>query len=119
LILQLDLANSASTVSLVEFHDEDTLFSLTESPSGFAGSLASTIGGEGAAIYSSAGIQKIDRTPGLPLRLIDGNPWLICLDMDGNICWHDGKNGKILAIFRLHPDGWSLQTERGVVIGTL
>jgi hypothetical protein len=119
LILQLNLANSASTTSLVEFNDEDTLFSLIESPSGTAGSLASTRGGEGAAIYSSTGIQKIDRTPGLPLRLIDGNPWLICLDMDGNICWHDSKNGRILAIFRLHSDGWSLQTEHGVVNDTL
>jgi hypothetical protein len=36
--------------------------------------------------------------------------------MDGNICWHDSGNGKILAIFRLHPDGWSLQTERGVIV---
>jgi WD40 repeat protein len=117
-ILQLNLADNSSTVSLVEFHDEDTLFSLVESPGGIAGSLAATIGGEGAALYSVAGIQKLDRTPGLPLRLIDGSPWLIGLDMDGNICWHDSANGKILALFRLHPDGWSLQTERGVVNGS-
>jgi hypothetical protein len=118
-ILHLNLASSASTTVLAEFYEEDTLFSLVESPGGTAGSLAATIGGEGAAIYSAAGIQKLDRTPGLPLRLIDGSPWLICLDMDGNICWHDSKNGKILAIFRLHPDSWSLQTERGLINGSL
>jgi hypothetical protein len=57
-------------------------------------------------------IQKPDRTPGLPLRFIDGGPYLISLDSAGNICWHESGNGKLLAVFSLSPDGWMLQTER-------
>jgi hypothetical protein len=118
LILQIDPAHIAESVRIVDFQGEDTQFSLAESPGGTAGTLAANIGGEGAAIYTTdGGIQPLDRTGGLPLKLIDGGSSLISLDGDGSICWHDGHNGKLLAIFRLHPDGWTLQTERGTING--
>ena len=110
-ILQFNSANSANSVKLVEFEGEDTQFSLAETPGG----IAATIGGEGAAIYSGAAIQKLDMTPGLPLRLFNGGNYLISLDGDSNICWYDSRHGKLLAVFSLHPDGWTLQTEKGVI----
>ena len=119
LILQLNPAHIADSATLVDFQGEDTQFSLAESPGGAAGSLAATIGDEGAAIYSAAGIQKLDRTSGLPLKLLDGGSFLISLDGDGSICWHDSHNGKLLAIFRLHPGGWTLQTEQRTFSGGL
>jgi hypothetical protein len=119
LILQLNPAHIADSATLVDFRGEDTQFSLAESPGGTAGSLAATIGDEGAAIYSAAGIQKLDRTSGLPLKLLDGGSFLISLDGDGSICWHDSHNGKLLAIFRLHPGGWTLQTEQRTFSGGL
>jgi WD40 repeat protein len=112
-ILQVNLENIADSVRLVDFQEEDTQFSLAES----SGNLAATIGGEGAAIYSSGGMQWLERTPGLPHKLIDGGSSLISLDSDGNICWHNGVNGRLLAVFRLHADGWSLQTERRIING--
>jgi hypothetical protein len=118
-ILFLDHANITDSISLVDFQGEDTQFSLAEAPGGIAGSLAATIGGEGAAIYSVNGIQKLERTAGLPLKLLDGGQYLINLDGDGSICWHESVSGKILAVFRLHPDGWTLQTEHRTVSGSL
>jgi len=116
-ILHLNLANIADSGRIVDFQGEDTQFSLAESPGGTAGSLAATIGGEGAAIYTSGDIQQLDRTSGLPLKLIDGGSFLISLDRDGSICWYDTHDGKILAIFRLQPGGWALQTERRTING--
>ena len=116
-ILHLNLANIADSGKIVDFQGEDTQFLLAESPSGSTGSLAATIGGEGAALYTSGNIQQLDRTSGLPLKLIDGGSFLISLDRDGSICWHDSHDGKILAIFKLQPGGWTLQTERRTING--
>ncbi|MDR2718741.1 MAG: WD40 repeat domain-containing protein [Treponema sp.] len=118
-ILYLDPANITASISLVDFQGEDTQFSIAESPGGIAGSLAATIGGEGAAIYSGGGIQPLERTAGLPLKLFDGGQRLISLDGDGSICWYENNSGKLLAVFRLHPDGWTLQTEQRTVSGGL
>jgi WD40 repeat protein len=118
-ILHIDPANITASISLVDFQGEDTQFSLVESPGGTAGSLAATIGGEGAVIYSGGGIQPLERTAGLPLKLFDGGQCLISLDGDGSICWHENYSGKLLAVFRLHPDGWTLQTEQRTMSGGL
>jgi hypothetical protein len=116
-ILHLNLAHIADSNTIVDFQGEDTQFSLAESPGGAAGSLAATIGGEGAALYTAGDIQQLDRTSGLPLKLINGGSFLISLDRDGSICWHDTHDGKLLAIFRLQPGGWTLQTERRTING--
>jgi hypothetical protein len=115
LILRLDPAHINNSMGLVDYEGEDIHFSLAESPNG----IAATIGGEDAAIYSAAGAQKLDRTNGLPLKLINGGTFLISLDGDGSICWYDNHTGKLLAVFRLHPNGWTMQTERGSTTGNL
>jgi hypothetical protein len=116
-ILQIEPANIADSINLVDFEGEDIQFSIAESPGGTAGSFAATIGGEEAAIYSEGYIYKLDRTSGLPLRLIDGGQYLISLDRDGCICWHDNQSGELIAVFRLHPDTWTLQTEEKTISG--
>jgi WD40 repeat protein len=116
-ILQLDIANSSSSIRLADYQGEDTQFSLAESPGGIAGSVAATVGGEGAAIYSASGVQNLERAAGLPRRLIDSGRYLISLDMDGNILWHDGGGEKLLAVFKLRPSGWVLQAEQRIVSG--
>jgi len=112
-ILRLDLESAANSVSLVDFHEEDTQFSLAETPGG----VAATIGGEGAAIYSAGDIQELDRTNGLPVRLADGGQFLIKVDRDGNIAWYNSRTGILLAVFRLHQNGWTLQTDRRTISG--
>jgi hypothetical protein len=118
-ILQLNLTDIASSIKLADFQGEDTLFSLAESPGGLAGSLAATIDGESAGIYSGAGIQTLDRSGGLSLKLIDGGSFLISMDRDGSICWHNSHNGKLLAVFSLYHDEWELQTRQKTVNGSL
>jgi hypothetical protein len=114
-VVQIDLANSAESVTFTEFQGEAAQFSFAESQ----GFLAAAVSGESAIIHSTENIQKPDRTPGLPLRFIDGGPYLISLDSAGNICWHESGNGTLLAVFSLSPDGWTLQTERRTIGGTV
>jgi hypothetical protein len=114
-VLHINNANAAASEKLFDFHGEETQFSLVESANG----IASTIGGEGAAIYTAAGPHDLDRTAGFTLKLIEGGSRLISLDRDGNICWHDSQNGKLLAVFRLHPGGWTLQTQQRTLTGSV
>jgi hypothetical protein len=118
-VILLNLSNIPASIKLIDFQGEDTQFSLAEAPGGNTGSVAATIGGEGAAIYSSAGIQKLDRTSGLPRRLLEGGSSLVSLDQDGNICWYDSRNGKLAAVFSLNPSGWTLRTERRSISGQI
>jgi hypothetical protein len=114
-ILHLNQTNSAGSEKLAGFQGEETQFTLVESANG----IATTIGGEGAAIYTAGASQDLERTAGFTLKLIDGGSRLISLDRDGNICWHDSQNGKLLAIFRLHPGGWILQTAQKTISGNI
>jgi len=116
-VILLNTFNSADSIKLIDFQGEDTQFALAEAPGGYAGSVAATIGGEDAVIYSSSGLQKLDRTCGFPLRLLEGGPNLVSLDRDGNICWYDSRNGKLAAVFSLNPSGWTLRTERRSIGG--
>jgi hypothetical protein len=111
-IIRLDTANPVQSVRLVEYQGEDTLFSLAES----SGALASNLGGEGAVLFSSGGMLNFERSPGLPGRLIEGGPYFIVIDGDGNLCWHDPRSGKLLALFRLYDDEWILLREQGDVL---
>ena len=116
-VILMNPFNSADSIKLIDFPGEDTQFAIAEAPSGYAGSVAATIGGEGAAIYSGAGNQKLDRTAGLPLRLLEGGSNLLSLDRDGNICWFDSRSGRLAAVFSLQPTGWTLRTERRQITG--
>jgi len=117
-VILLNSSNIPASIKLIDFQGEDTQFSFVEAPGGNAGSVAATIGGEGA-IYSNSGIQKLDRTSGLPLRLLEGGSNLVSLDQDGNICWYDSRTGKLAAVFSLSPPGWTLRTEKGSISGQI
>jgi len=123
-VILLNIANSAAgstgadTIRLIDLPGEDIQFSLVESPDGYTGSIAATIGGEGA-IYSGSGVYKLDRTSGLPHRLLEGGSSLISLDSDGNIAWHDSRNGRLTAVFSLSPSGWTLRTESRTISGQI
>jgi len=134
-IFRIDPTNIAGSQRLVYFEGEHIRFSFAETPGG----IAVTVGGEGATIHPAYGgtarptarttrraarnadatdtAQALDKTPGFPYRLLEGGQHLVNLDRDGNLAWHDGQDGRLLAIFRLHPDGWTLQTERGITGG--
>jgi len=111
-ILRIDPENPANSERVLSFHGEHTQFSFAETPAG----IAATVNGEIATLHSAVATE-LDRTPGFPYRLIEGERHIVSLDRDGNIAWHDNQSGRLRAIFRLHPDGWTLQTQRGTIGG--
>jgi hypothetical protein len=119
-IIALHTSNPAQSRPLVEYGGEDTVFDMTES----GGLLASNLGGGAAAVYRIAGngdpaVYPLERSPGLPLKILDGNRRFILLDTEGNITWHDPETGKILATFRLYEDEWTLEKEGTFIRGRL
>ncbi|MDR0562853.1 MAG: WD40 repeat domain-containing protein [Spirochaetaceae bacterium] len=106
-VLRLNLTNPVLTAKLFECEGEDTAFGLAES----GGRLTATLGGYGAFFYDEAGAPKpLERGPGFPLRLINAGRYLITLDAEGSIAWHDPGTGKLLALLRLYDDDtWLLQ----------
>jgi hypothetical protein len=118
-IILLNPANSTDSIKLIDFHGEDAQFPLAETPAGNAGSVAAGINGESAAIYSRSGVRKLDRTAGLPRRLMEGGSSLVSLDQDGNISWYDSQNGKLAAVFSFHSSGWTLRLERVTINGEI
>jgi hypothetical protein len=108
-IIRLDTAYPAESVRLVEYQGEDILFSLAES----SRVLASTLGDGGATLFSSGGMKNFERSPGLPVKIVDGENFFIVIDGDGNICWHDPRTGELLALLRLYANEWILQQNQG------
>ena len=110
-VYRLNMANPSMSELLMEYQGEDSTFHMAES----GGSIASSIGGGQALFISSSfpGLQYLDRSPGLPIKIVDGTSFFISLDGDSNITWHDNITGRLLAIFRIHTDSWSLETFTG------
>ncbi|MDR2101142.1 MAG: WD40 repeat domain-containing protein [Treponema sp.] len=104
-IVRINLSNPSLSTRLIEYQGEDSLFSIAESE----GILASTLGGDGATFYGPRGMGTFERAPGLPIRLIEGGGFFITLDADGNVAWYDPQSGRLLAIFRLYDDEWTLE----------
>ena len=114
-ILRIDTETPAQSVRLLEWPGEETVFSFAESQ----GSVAATIGGEGAAIFTPEGSLPFERSGGLPVGIYDGGRFFVSLDADGSLCWHDNRTGKLLAEFRLYPDAWLLQRGQSAVQGAI
>ncbi|MDR1838207.1 MAG: hypothetical protein LBQ93_01275 [Treponema sp.] len=97
---------------IFEYQGEAAYFSIAES----AGRTAITCGSEGAFLImnETTDRQKIyfERTSALPVKLLGCDGFFISLDSEGNIAWHDNKNGKVLAVFSLYADQWILQNAR-------
>jgi hypothetical protein len=110
-ILRLDAADPSRSVRLVEYQGEDTGFGIAES----GGVLASTIGGDGVTLYSAPGLAAFERSPGLPLRLINGGDRFVTLDAGGNVVWHDNQTGELLALLRFYPGEWVLEQKDGQI----
>jgi hypothetical protein len=108
-ILRLNTANPSQSTRLAEHQGEDTGFSIAES----GGVLAATIGGDSAALYGAPGPAAFERSPGLPLRLINGGNRFITLDSGGSIGWYDNQTGKLLALLRFYPGEWILEHRDG------
>ena len=118
-IVRLNTSDPSQSEKLIDYSGEDSVFSMTES----GGNLASTLGGSGAALYRTGNtgrntggrnqntvqnIIPLERSAGLPVKIVDGGRWLIVLDGEGSITWHNNQTGELLAVYRLIPNTWYL-----------
>jgi hypothetical protein len=100
-ILGLSLTNVP--VKIFEYQGEAINLSITES----AKTPAIACGNEGAFILGEKNIY-FERTNGLPIKILGCEKFFISLDSEGNISWHDNKDGKILAVFSLYSTRWKM-----------
>jgi hypothetical protein len=56
----------------------------------------------------------MERTNGLPVKLFGYDRFFISLDSEGNIAWHDNRTGRLLAVFSLNENRWTLSTTREI-----
>ena len=78
------------------------------------GNLASTLGGGPATLFLNRAAGRrdmifLERSSGLPLKVLSGRSNFIVIDGEGAIAWHDSHTGKLLATFRLYQDSWVLE----------
>jgi hypothetical protein len=121
-IISLNTSNPSQSRPLVEYGGEDTLFAMAETN----GVLASNLGGGGAAMYRRGNnqsgnpvIRPLERSSGLPRKILGGGRWFILLDTEGNITWHDSRTGNILALFRVYGNEWILEKNGDLIRGRL
>jgi WD40 repeat protein len=106
----------AASVQLLEYGGEDSSLSMAESK----GMPVLNPAGGGAVMVGKDGkIIPLERGSGLPLKLLDGGPCLVTVDGDGNISWQDGETGKLLAVFSLGEESWTLRSGDGTVQGEI
>jgi hypothetical protein len=110
-IIKLDITKPEHSELLTEYHGE-ARFDMADCN----GTLASTLGEDGAVMYRSNGAVPLERTSGLPLKLIGGINHLLAVDRDGGISWHDPETGSWLARLRLYETQWLLETVDGSVL---
>ncbi|GHV82767.1 hypothetical protein AGMMS50212_01070 [Spirochaetia bacterium] len=111
-IIKLNLENPSDFTVLQEYEGEDSDFCMTETN----GVLSSTLGSkESTFIYSGNFKTAVEQSAGMTSRLAAASFYLISLDEDGSICWHDTSTGKLLAVLRLYENEWLLSTSKGEI----
>jgi hypothetical protein len=100
-------ARAGSAVRIFEYRGEASHLSIAES----GGNIAVACGSEGAVIFADVNI-NMERTNGLPVKLLGYDNFFLSLDSEGNIAWHNNKTGRLLAVFSLNGNRWTLSGER-------
>ncbi|MCL2835101.1 MAG: hypothetical protein FWD78_18180, partial [Treponema sp.] len=138
-IIRLNTSNPAASPRLVDFNGEDSSFAMAEC----GGNLAATLGGGDAILYrnrtannsGAPDLIPLERSMGLPVKIVDGDRWFIVIDGEGCITWHDNQTGNLLAVFRLYdenkaqsansaaapqrdfPNAWTLEYDGNIIRG--
>jgi outer membrane protein assembly factor BamB len=112
----LGLSLTRVPVRIFEYQGEAINLSIAESSK----TPAIACDNEGALIMGEK-IISFERTPGLPVKLLGCGKFFISLDSEGNVSWHDNKNGKILAVFSLYSPRWKItrKTDNTEISGEL
>ena len=101
-------ARTGSAVRIFEYRGEASHLSIAESNR----NLAVACGSEGAVIFADNNNINMERTNGLPVKLLGYERFFLSLDSEGNVAWHDNRTGLLLAVFNLNGNRWTLSGER-------
>jgi len=107
-------ARAGSAVRIFEYRGEASNLSIAES----GGNLAIACDSEGALIFADDTI-VMERTNGLPVKLLGTENFFLSLDSEGNIAWHDNKTGSLLAVFSLNGNRWTLSSDGREITGSI
>jgi len=99
----LSLSFTSAPEKVFEYYGEAIYLSIAESSK----TLAIACDNEGAFILGDKTIY-FERTSGLSIKILGCDKYFISLDSEGNVSWHDNKNGRTLAIFSIHSDQWKM-----------
>jgi WD40 repeat protein len=108
-IINVDTSNPSASQSLVEYQGEDISFSTAECE----GNLATTLGGDGATLFTPRDFKLFERSSGLPIQLINTDKYFISLDSSGSVIWHNPSSGEKEAELRVYDGKWYLQKKNG------
>jgi WD40 repeat protein len=103
---------TGSAVRIFEYMGEASYLSIAES----GGNIAVACGSEGAVIFAD-NLIYMERTSGLPFKLLGDDNFFLSLDSEGNIAWHDNKTGGLLAVFSLNGNRWTLSSGNREITG--
>ncbi|MDR0497614.1 MAG: hypothetical protein LBH42_08375, partial [Treponema sp.] len=99
-IILLNTSNPANSEILVTYNGESPFFSMAES----ANNLAYSFGNGGIILRPDRkSTVPMQRSVGLPVKILSGGRWFIILDGEGGIAWHNNQTGRLEAVFRLYP----------------
>ena len=77
------------------------------------GNFATTLGNGMATLYlnqrTGYGEVTFEGGGAFPVKITDGGRNFIVLNGEGAVSWHDNQTGKLLAVFRLYQDFWTLE----------
>lgn len=108
-IYRLNVEDISDSTALLEFQGEDVAVSIAEC----AGTVVSSLGGDGASIFGSRGFYPLERSDGLPEIISSSRNQYVVLDTDGAIHWHAPNNGKRIMTLDLYEDSWILERVNG------
>ncbi len=108
-VISINTSAPADSRRLVEYQGEDTNFGIAEC----GGTLATTLGGDGATLFTQHNFRSFERSSGLPVKLLNTDRYFIALDRSGSILWHNASTGDIEAALHMYEGKWYLQKKNG------
>jgi hypothetical protein len=114
-LVRFDPASPETPTALIEYASEDVQPFIAEGPD----YLAAALGGDGSVIYSAAGVMPLERTSGLPRKLLAAQGVVTVLDSDGALAWHDAHSGKSIASLRLVGNRWIMKRDGRSLTGPI
>jgi hypothetical protein len=105
-IVKLDLSNSKASSAAAEYPGEHLDISFAET----SGVVTVVVGKEAVIRFATSSdvpaSESLEQGSGFPVSLIDADNFLLSIDTERLLTWHDSKTGSLLAQLYLFDNGW-------------